>query len=66
MQKFKVRKYDSETMAFSEVEMTSKEIVENPYGLHMNDIGLALLNDARQGAGLDPVGEKSVSKEYGN
>jgi len=63
MEVYKVRTFDSRSETFSTVLMDLKSIVSNPFGLHMIDIGVVLLNEYRKQMGLEPVDASQVAPE---
>lgn len=58
---FKVRKWNMQDQKVEITDVTLDQMVREPTGLNMSDVGVILLNQVRGRMGLAPIDEKLVS-----
>lgn len=63
MKTYEVRRYDAHTGIVAIVNMDLDQMVKNPIGLNMIDVGIALLNDKRISLGLPELPKESIAGE---
>lgn len=58
---FKIRKWDMESQEVKVIDVTLDQMVKEPIGLNMADVGVILLNQVRVRMGLAPINEQEVA-----
>lgn len=61
----KVRRWDYSSQEETVQEVTVREAIENPFGLHMADLGFHLLNLIRESEGKPSLEERVVVGHLG-
>jgi hypothetical protein len=55
---YRVRKWDMESQKVQIINVTLDQMVKEPTGLNMSDVGVILLNQVRGRMGLAPINEQ--------
>jgi hypothetical protein len=55
---YRVRKWDMESQQVQIINVTLDQMVKEPTGLNMSDVGVILLNQVRGRMGLAPINEQ--------
>ena len=59
----KVRIWNNDANEFYYQDMTIEAIIRNPFRIHINDIGTALLDELRKDRGLELLPKNSIKEE---
>jgi len=62
MELFEVRAFDGQSETFSTKLVDLESIIKHPFGLHMIDIGVVLLNELRKQKGLAPIDKELTER----
>jgi hypothetical protein len=58
---YKIRRWDMDSQKVVIAEVTLDQMIKEPTGLNMSDVGVVLLNQVRGRMGLAPLNEQLVS-----